>query len=350
MTLPKLVNLLDDFALGGVSRGLGIFDSAPVRAVVDPSVVAIDANAMIAPKVEADVVVTHFPPNWRRLVFLASLRRRNPRAIIIHVEHSYTRAWEGYKVPHRRRFRTMLGFACKFVDKIVCVSSAQADWFAEASRQARDTIEVIYPYANNLGLKDLALSDFATASPLQVGAYGRFDEAKGFDLLIAAYKAGSMPGTELVIGGYGADEDRLKHQAGDTPGIRFVGRIDNVAAFLAGCDVIAIPSRREAFGQVATEAREAGRPIFVSPVDGLPEQVGAAGKIVDFTSVEKVKEAFSRMCPTELTVMSQQARLSAQNAGATRTQDWSRLLSKLLTPQSEMALPNRQSAVAPARI
>jgi hypothetical protein len=33
--LPRLVNLLDDFTLGGVSRGLGIFDCDAVRAVVN---------------------------------------------------------------------------------------------------------------------------------------------------------------------------------------------------------------------------------------------------------------------------------------------------------------------------
>lgn len=349
MTLPKLVNLLDDFALGGVSRGLGIFDSAPVRAVVDPLVIGINGRALIAPRIDTDVIVTHFPPNWRRLVFLASLRRRNPRAIIIHVEHSYTRAWEAYNVNHRRRFRTMLGLACNFVDQIVCVSSAQADWFAEASGQGRDTIEVIYPYTDNPGLNELVLPVFGTASPLRVGAYGRFDEAKGFDHLIEAYKAGALPGTELVIGGYGAEEYRLKQLAGDTPGIRFAGKVSNVAEFLAGCDLIAIPSRREAFGIVATEAREAGRPIFVSPVDGLPEQVGDAGKIVDFTSIEKVKEAFSMIGPADLAVMSRQARLSVQDAGTARSMDWARLLSKLLTTQRSVALPNGKLAIAAAR-
>lgn len=62
MTLPKLVNLLDDFALGGVSRSLGIFDSAPVRAVVDPSVVAVNGDALVAPRLDADVIITHFRP------------------------------------------------------------------------------------------------------------------------------------------------------------------------------------------------------------------------------------------------------------------------------------------------
>jgi glycosyltransferase involved in cell wall biosynthesis len=59
--------------------------------------------------------------------------------------------------------------------------------------------------------------------------------------------------------------------------------VEDVAGFLAGVDVVAVPSRWEAYGMVANEAREAGRPVLVAPVDGLPEQVqGGGGLVVDF--------------------------------------------------------------------
>jgi glycosyltransferase involved in cell wall biosynthesis len=344
MTRPKLVNLLDDFALGGVSRGLGIFDAAAIRAIVDPSVVAINGDALVAPRLDADVIVTHFPPSWRRLVFLASLRARNPRATIIHVEHSYTRAWEAAKVRNARRFRTMLGLAVKFVDKIVCVSKAQADWLAEASGIERRAIEVIYPYSNNPGLTDLAVPDFAAARPLRIGAYGRFHEAKGFDRLIEAFKAGAISGAELIIGGYGPEEERLKNLAGEATGIRFFGKISDVSEFLQNCDVVAIPSRWEAFGQVATEAREAGRPIFVAPIDGLAEQVGVAGKIVDFTSDAAIAGAFGSLTRATLSAMAQEARLSTTNAGASRQQDWARLLSGLVSQPAQSWIAGLQRA------
>lgn len=47
----------------------------------------------------------------------------------------------------------------------------------------------------------------------------------------------------------------------------------DVPDFLSRCDVVAIPSRWEAGGLINIGAREAGRPILVSPVDGLPEQL-----------------------------------------------------------------------------
>ncbi len=326
MTRPKLVNLLDDFALGGVSRGLGIFDSEPVKAVVEPSVFAINGNAIIAPQIHAEVIVTHFPPNWRRLIFLTSLKARNPSATIIHVEHSYTRAWEANNVSSPWRFRAMLSLATRVVDRIVCVSLSQADWLAEATRRDRHAIDVIYPFSDNPGLTDLPRPKFCPSKPLRIGTYGRFHEAKGFDRLIEAYKAGAMQGAELIIGGFGADEARLKALAANAPGIKFYGKVSDVATFLAECDIVAVPSRWEAFGQVATEARLAGRPIFVSPIDGLVEQVGSAGKIVDFTSDAAIAEAFGNTSIAELHAMALHAQLSTQNAGLARQQDWAKLL------------------------
>lgn len=340
---PRLVNLLDDFALGGVSRGLGIFSSQPVRDAADCSVVAVRPDAVIAPGLDADIIVVHFPPNWRRLAFLLSLRARNPRARIVQVEHSYTRAWEARNVEHKGRFRLMLRIALRLVDQVVCVSCGQADWLREVARLAWHKVDVIYPYSENPGLDALPYPDFASDRPLVIGAYGRFHEAKGLENLIGAHRAGALPGTQLLIGGFGALEGDLRRLAGNSPLIEFVGKIDNVAGFLAECDVIAVPSRWEAYGQVACEAREAGRPILVSPVDGLPEQVGTAGLVIDFTNPDAIARAFATLDGPRLAAMARAARRSAQDCGLDRQREWARLIRRL-APRA--AVPARVLAAA----
>lgn len=329
MTKARLINLLDDFAFGGVSRGLGIFDSPPIREVVDTSVTAISPDALIAPRLDAEFIVVHFPPNWRRLAFLASLRLRNPDARIIHVEHSYTRCWEAHNVALRARFRTMLRLAFSMVDQVVCVSSGQAQWLKLAAGLDASKVTVINPYSANPGLDQLPLPQFWQRRPLVVGAYGRFHEAKGFEQLIKAFQAGAMPGAQLIIGGFGPLEASLRELAGDTPGINFAGRISDVAAFLSNCDIVAVPSRWEAFGQVACEAREAGRPILVSDVDGLPEQVGQAGMIVDFSNPRSVSRAFASLNRHDLTVMAAAGRKATANCALYRQKEWARLIQRL---------------------
>lgn len=333
MTRLRLVNLLDDFAVGGVSRGIGIFGSRPVQMVADCSVVAIAPDTLIAPKLAADIIVIHFPPNWRRLIFLTSLRLRNPQARFIHVEHSYTRCWEAANVSHHGRFRTMLRLAFGMVHQVVCVSSGQAAWLKEVANLPASKVDVIHPYTENPGLDRLPLPDFSQPRRLTVGAYGRFHEAKGLERLIATYCEGAMPGTELLIGGFGDLEERLRRLAGDTPGIRFAGKIDNVAAFLGQCDIVAVPSRWEAYGQVANEAREAGRPILVAPVDGLPEQVGQAGMVVDFSSSVAVAKAFASLDSQKLTAMAAAGRRATEACGLLRQQQWAKLIRRLSVRQ-----------------
>lgn len=325
---PRVVHLLDDFALGGVTRGLAIFNSPEVQAVADCRVQDIAPDAMLAPRLDADVIIIHFPPNWQRLALLASLRRRNPHARIIHVEHSYTGAGEALKVRRTGRFRLMLKLAFRLVDHVVCVSRGQANWLQGVTGQAADRISAIHPYSDNPGLATMALPQ--PGDRLRIGAYGRFCEQKGFEDLIRAMQAGALPHCDLVIGGFGELEPIYRRLADGNPHIHFAGKISNVAGFLAGVDVVALPSRWEAYGQVANEAREAGRPILVAPVDGLPEQVGDAGLVVDFNNHAGLALAIAGLTPARLAAMGEAGRAATQGCGAARAAQWAALISRLV--------------------
>lgn len=333
-TRLRVANLLDDCSLGGVTRALGVFEAEALAQIADASTIVVPPTAMVAPRITADVIITHFPPNWRRLALLASLKLRNPKARIIHVEHSYTRAWEAMHVPSTPRFRAMLWLAMRLVDQIVCVSHAQAEWLQEAAGINADRITVIHPYAENPGLADLPLPE--PGERLQIGAYGRFCEQKGFDVLIAAFRKGWFPNCDLVLGGFGEDKLRLRALAGNCPAIRFTGKVDDVATFLQSCDVIAVPSRWEAYGMVANEAREAGRPIMVAPVDGLIEQAADAGQVVDFTDEASIEAALGTMWSANLHDIAREARASVRNCHETRLMQWCALL------QSVPATPRRE--------
>ncbi|WP_353228020.1 glycosyltransferase family 4 protein [Novosphingobium sp.] len=320
----RVANLLDDCSLGGVTRALGVFEAEELTRIAAATTVVMRPATIVAPRIAADVIITHFPPNWRRLVLLAGLKLRHPKARIVHVEHSYTRAWEAIHVRNRPRFRAMLWLAMRLVDQIVCVSQAQAEWLQVAARIDARRITVIHPYAENPGLAELPLP--APGRRLRIGAYGRFCEQKGFDVLISAFRNGWFPGCDLVLGGFGEDEPKLRALAADCPDIRFTGKVDDVATFLQSCDVVAVPSRWEAFGMVANEAREAGRPILVAPVDGLSEQAARAGVLVDFTDPESISDALSVLRSTGLQALAQRARATVRHCCQLRKSQWFALL------------------------
>ena len=82
---------------------------------------------------------------------------------------------------------------------------------------------------------------------------------------------------ELVIGGDGAERQRLEHlarQLGLTNICRFVGLLDRtqVRDWMRWCDVFVLPSIHETFGVVLAEAMSCGKPVIATRCGG-PEFV-----------------------------------------------------------------------------
>ena len=104
----NIAHLLDDFGMGGVTQALTVFDQPVLKRIATSKVVPILPDARLAPKLNVDLIVDHMALSWARIPFLVGLRARNPKARIVHIEHSYTRAFERQKVPSKLRFRRRL--------------------------------------------------------------------------------------------------------------------------------------------------------------------------------------------------------------------------------------------------
>jgi len=102
---------------------------------------------------------------------------------------------------------------------------------------------------------------------------------KGFDLLLALWRTAPPAGAVLVVVG---DDERLsswKRQASEPP---LAGRVvvtgprPDVDVLLAAADVLCLPSRQEAFGNVVLEACAAGVPAVTVAHAGVAELLGGA--------------------------------------------------------------------------
>jgi glycosyltransferase involved in cell wall biosynthesis len=219
-----------------------------------------------------------------------------------------------------------------------------------------EKLRTIYPFSNVPRLADVPELVQPFKEPLVIGAYGRFCEAKGFDRLIDAFKqTDALDNLRLVIGGFGPDDAMLRARAKDCDRISFVGKVTDVGHFLGQCHVIAVPSRYEAYGQVANEAREAGRPILVSKAGGLPEQVGDCGIIVDCEDPHQLLAALQSLRVLPLEAMGRAARKATANCRSNRINQWTQLLRsvkpELINSQegaskAVQALPGRAVALA----
>lgn len=314
----RIVHLIDDTQPGGVMRYLDFLANDPVLArEARHEVVTVSRTRPLPGAVAADLIVSHLTVTWRGLPGLMLLRATHPGVPLIHVEHSYCAGFAAANVSAPRRFHTLLRSAYALFDRVVAVSAAQGAWLRLRGLVQPGALSVIQPC--------VALDAFrAVPAPhgpaLVIGAVGRFDRQKGFDLLIEAFRGLRHEAVELHLFGDGPERARLEYLARGDLGIRFRGFAADPAAAIAACDVIAMPSRWEPYGLVAIEALAAGRRLLVSGADGLTDHVVHGAEVVREGSVRGWTAALAG-------VVGQEPRpLEPLQAEAATRVGWSRLL------------------------
>jgi len=170
---------------------------------------------------------------------------------------------------------------------LLAVSAALRERFAAAAGVALERVEEV---RNGVDLARFHPGDRRTAraeldlpprAPLVLGV-GRLVRSKGFHLAAAALSLLPAPAA-LVLVGDGPERARLQRlaPAGRLHLLGSRGR-DDVARALRACDVLVLPSAREGWPNVVTEALASGLPVVATPVGGIPEIVAdpVAGELV----------------------------------------------------------------------
>ncbi|MBC7880634.1 MAG: glycosyltransferase family 4 protein [Anaerolineae bacterium] len=316
---PRILHLLEDRNLGGVTRSLKLVLSSPLAEQFDFEICT--PEEFLASREPAAAVIFHDAVSWKTLPLLWRLSQKT--RLIIH-EHHYSAGFEEHNVPCIARFHMMLKLAYSLAWRVVAVSHAQASWMLKHNLVHTDKLHAFqqcYP------LSPLLAKPFSVPTgKLVLGAYGRFCHMKGFDTLISAMANLTNQPIHLLIGGYGSDEEKLRAQAKGMNNVEFVGLVKDVGGFLEQCDAIVIPSRWEPFGGVCLEARAAGRPVIVSQVDGLTEQVEGCGFFVPPDNVDALSKTIHKLQTQELRMLGTAARDSAHKSTNRYFANWGSLL------------------------
>ena len=329
--MTTIIHLVDDTTPGGVMRVLDHFRSSTNLARIgEHRVITVSRSQPMPERYRADVIVSHLSISWRRLPWFMGLRALHPETPMIHVEHSYTRAFTAHRVLNRARFRTLLSTTFSLFERVVAVSADQGAWLAERGLVAPESLTVI-PSA--VDVSTLLNVKPATDRPRIVGAIGRLVPAKGFDILVRAMAEIRVPELELHIYGDGADRAALETLAQGNPRIRFMGYTPAPDAAYAAVDIIAMPSRWEPYGLVGLEARAAGRPLLVSKVDGLIDQTFEGAIAVSENNVRGWVEALERLSQPSNPLRLSHARAEAVASVERFRSAWSRLIADVLEPE-----------------
>jgi teichuronic acid biosynthesis glycosyltransferase TuaC len=183
-------------------------------------------------------------------------------------------------------------WALRHAAGVVAVSRALADKVERLGGRPSDTLLLyngvdrsLFRPRDRLGARrDLGLDPDRRA----VLYVGNLKRDKGVTDLVAAFVriAAAVPEVDLEILGTGparAEVEELSRRHGLAERIHLRGGRphDEIAAWIAGCDLLALPSHAEGVPNVVLEALAAGRPVVATRVGGIPEVVGdAAGRLV----------------------------------------------------------------------
>jgi glycosyltransferase involved in cell wall biosynthesis len=283
-TKPEILHLVTDDNVGGLKTSLDVFLNSRLASKFSLSVALTKDFKTISREYKPNVIVFHTACSWVNLIKLFPLDKYSK---LIICEHHYNSIFSKF-VPSQPRFYLLLRIFYGLANRVVAISRNQVEWMQQNHLVDPRKIVMISPAR--------VLDDFLALSPisqapdscLHLGAYGRFSKEKGFDILIEAMHLLRDLPIKLYIGGEGPEEDSLKAMANGLNNIEFVGIVDNVPEFLKNCDAVVIPSRRETWGFVCTEAKAAARPVVASAIGGLVEQLSDLGILVSPESPEVI--------------------------------------------------------------
>lgn len=134
---------------------------------------------------------------------------------------------------------------------------------------------------------------------LVVSRLTQADAYKGIDTMIEAMPVvlRQLPSAQLRIVGGGDDLVRLQQLVGalGLDGVvHLTGIVGDKAlrAEYAGCDIFALPSRKEGFGLVYLEAMSYGKPCLAARAGGAPEVVNSeVGALVEYGNTDQIAVA-----------------------------------------------------------
>lgn len=291
---PKVLHIVKDRKVGGVKSTLsGLVAHLAPDFDFTVLVAGGDRPAWASRRLQPDVIIWHQPCRFTELPRLTLLRLLNPRAKIVIHEHGYSQGYEQFNVRSVKRFHFMLRLFFAWADQVVAISQAQANWML-SDRLVRPEKLTVITQCPPLS-RFFAVTPKPIGQPIALAAYGRFCFHKGFDLLLKALRQVPELPIKLYLAGEGEQEAELRQLAEGLTTVEFVGRVDDVPAFLQTCDAVVIPSRWEPWGNVCLEAKAAGKPVIACSVDGLTEQVQDCGMLVEPNSPEKLAAAIAQL-------------------------------------------------------
>ena len=125
---------------------------------------------------------------------------------------------------------------------------------------------------------------------------GRLEEIKGLQNIIPVFR--NQKKYNLLVAGDGEFREALSTLAGDSPNIKFLGRLnqDQLGALYGSARAVIVPSIcYETFGIIIIEAFARKTPVIVNNLGALPEVVEDSGGGFIYENVDQLEDAMNKL-------------------------------------------------------
>lgn len=231
---------------------------------------------------------------YRALLALhGNLREYQPEVVHAHMRTGLLLAWflrpfHRYAlVGHLHNVHDRQSLLMGLADKVIAVSEAVAKSVASCGIPRRRIRVVLNRTLGSKRVKPLPQVEPARLQRPSIVTVCGMSQRKGIEELLYAFEVvgHQFNHAHLYLVGDGPDRARFESQAKRsrfTDRIHFEGFQANPQAYMLSADVFVLASRRESFGLVLVEAREAGCAIIATDVDGIAEALngGRAGVLI----------------------------------------------------------------------
>lgn len=253
-----------------------------------------------------------FPRALRAL--LAHIRRFQPEIVHAHMRTGLVLGWLAQRmlrfgrvrrfalVGHVHNVHDRESILMGLADRVIAVSESVAESMERQLVPRRKIRVVLNRTLGSSRVPPLTAVRAANLERPAIVTVGGMNMRKGIQELLSAFGriGAECANAHLYLVGDGPDRAQFEEQARQTrfsERIHFEGYQAVPQAYMLSADVFVLASRRESFGLVLIEARQAGCAIVATAVDGIAEALdgGQAGVLVPARNEAQLADAIGRL-------------------------------------------------------
>ena len=247
---------------------------------------------------QPDIVHTR---NWGAIDGVIAARIAGVK-VVIHGEHGWNIADPGGMNQKRRLARRVLS---PFIDKYIAVSDDIRQWLeSSCSISSKKIVKIIngvdtqkfHPDGEKAKIRfQLGLSD-----EIVIGAAGRLDPIKKFDILVEAFSVLKMnhEKIKLIIAGDGSESKNIRKKVAEKgvfKDVLLLGERHDLQEIYKIMDIFVLPSLNEGISNTILEAMATGLPVIATRVGGNCELIehNYTGMLIEPDSVGSLVNALN---------------------------------------------------------